>query len=124
MKDKSMAVLGIGTAQALGFLSFFLLPKAYDSSSAGEIYRKTLRKSLVWLCSAQLVHHYLIIWKCYCNHIAHIAHRFQIKVYYLFTGGSITYEDLNQYIGYNPDQKDYYCNLCSKLVSKKPSRAQ
>ena len=56
MKDKSMAVLGIGTAQALGFLSFFLLPKAYDSSSTGEIYRKTLRKSRVWLCSAQLVH--------------------------------------------------------------------
>ena len=54
----------------------------------------------------------------------HTAHRFQNKVYYLFSGGSITYEDLNQYIGYNRDQKDYYCKLCSKLVSKKPSRVR
>ena len=54
----------------------------------------------------------------------HAAHSLQNEVYYLFSGGSITYEDLDQYLGYNPDQKDYYCNLCSKLVSKKPSRVR
>ena len=33
----------------------------------------------------------------------------------------MTYEDLNQYIGHNPEQRDYYCTLCTKFQSKKPS---
>jgi len=36
------------------------------------------------------------------------------------TGGNLTYEDLNQYIGQNPDQKDYYCTLCPNFQAKKP----
>ena len=33
----------------------------------------------------------------------------------------MTYEDLNQYIGHNPDQRDYYCTMCTKFQSKKQS---
>ena len=33
----------------------------------------------------------------------------------------MTYEDLNQYIGQNPDQKDYYCKCCITFQSKKTS---
>jgi len=39
-------------------------------------------------------------------------------------GENMTYEDLDQYIAHNPDQKDYYCTLCTKLQSKKPSRVR
>jgi len=34
-------------------------------------------------------------------------------------GANLTYEDLNQYIGHNPDQRDYYCTLCPNFQAKK-----
>ena len=39
----------------------------------------------------------------------------------LFSGGNLSYEDLTQYIGHNPNQRDYYCTLCPNFNSKKPS---
>ena len=32
----------------------------------------------------------------------------------------MTYEGLTQYIGHNPEQRDYYCTLCPNFMSKKP----
>jgi hypothetical protein len=42
----------------------------------------------------------------------------------LIAGTYLTCEDLSQYTQYNPDQKDYYCTLCTKFQSKKPSKVK
>ena len=43
------------------------------------------------------------------------------ELYFYISGGNLAYEDLNQYIGHNPEQKDYYCTLCPNFMSKKYS---
>ena len=42
----------------------------------------------------------------------------------MISGTNIGCGDLNQYTGFNPDQKDYYCTLCQKFQSKKPSKVK
>jgi len=39
-------------------------------------------------------------------------------------GTNLNCEDLTQYTGYNPDRRDYYCTLCNKFQSKKPSKVK
>ena len=43
---------------------------------------------------------------------------------FLISGTNIAGGDLNQYTAFNSDLKDYYCTLCQKFQSKKPSKVK